>query len=267
VPPATLFAAVEAGDLAAITAAVAADPAAVTHRSDDGDTLLHLACWQKQAAIAMTLLAHGADVAARGCYGRTPLHYAVHEGDSRSVALVATLLARGADPGATDDLGHTVAAWARIELDDGLAEVLALLDRPQAAVAPTAPPPSTPPPGCRLGALGELRRARPDAPARLMLTLVGPGFARGGEIDVDATALRRWRDDLADLATVGTATWRVTRELTLAARADGAGAALRWDSARSQSPPGRAACHHHQVALDAAGLEALLAGLDRLIAG
>jgi ankyrin repeat protein len=88
---------------------------------------LHIACWQKQLGIIGVLAAHQPDVNARGCYGRTPLHYAVHEGGPLSVPIVADLLARGADPSIRDDNGFTVEDWAKVEMDEGLPDVLALL--------------------------------------------------------------------------------------------------------------------------------------------
>lgn len=133
---------VERGDHAAVAAALRADPSLATAKTGgDGDTLLHVACWQKRAAIVRELLTYPCDLDARGAYGRTPLHYAVHEGGSESVPIVAALLARGADPTLTDNNGFTAAAWAKIEMyDAALDEVLALLatpprDAPALAVA------------------------------------------------------------------------------------------------------------------------------------
>jgi hypothetical protein len=60
-----------------------------------------IACWQKQFAIVATLVAYGSDVNARGKF--------------------------------------SVEDWAKIEMDDGLAEVLDMLNRAR-------PPRSVPPP-------------------------------------------------------------------------------------------------------------------------
>src|SRR5690349_21279391 len=73
-------------------------PDLVHLRNKDGDTPLHFACWAKQVGMVGTLMAYGPDVNARGCYGRTPLHYAVHEGRAISVPIVASLVQFGADP-------------------------------------------------------------------------------------------------------------------------------------------------------------------------
>jgi ankyrin repeat protein len=115
------------GDAQAVAAALRTDAALVTARTDDGDMPLHIACWQKQVAIVGTILAYAPDVNARGCYGRTPLHYAVHEGRWISVPIVGTLLASGADPLIRDGNGISVEDWAKIEMSDGLAEVLDML--------------------------------------------------------------------------------------------------------------------------------------------
>jgi hypothetical protein len=126
---------VERGDHATVAAALRADPSLATAKTDgDGDTLLHVACWQKRAAIVRELLTYPCDLDARGAYGRTPLHYAVHEGGRESVPIVQALLARGANPALTDNNNFTVAAWARIEMYGAeLAEVLALLGTPPGA--------------------------------------------------------------------------------------------------------------------------------------
>jgi ankyrin repeat protein len=103
------------------------EPSLLHAQTSDGDTPLHRACWHKQLAIVGILLADGADVNGRGCYGRTPLHYAVHEGRAISIPIVAALLGRGADPNLRDNNGFSVEDWAKIEMDDGLSEVLGLL--------------------------------------------------------------------------------------------------------------------------------------------
>ena len=110
-------------------------------RTEDGDTLLHLSCWAKRIDAVQILLAAGADVNARGESGRTPLHYAVYEGDPRSVGIVRALVSHGADPVAVDDNGFTPADWAKMDMAEGLPEVLDLL----AATPPRSP--STTDPG------------------------------------------------------------------------------------------------------------------------
>lgn len=127
---------IEHGDATAVSAAVRAEPYLARAKSQDGDTALHVACWQKQNAIVGTLLAYDPDVNARGAYGRTPLHYAVHEGTAGSAAIVAALLNAGANPDLRDDLGFTVEDWAKTEMDEGLAAVLDVLRRHRARARP-----------------------------------------------------------------------------------------------------------------------------------
>jgi ankyrin repeat protein len=120
---------IERGDARGVSDALRADPLLIGARTADGDMPLHLACWHKQIEIVGVILAYGPDLAARGCYGRTPLHYAVHEGRPISVPIVGILLAMGADPSAVDDNGYSVEDWAKTEMSDGLAEVLDMIRR------------------------------------------------------------------------------------------------------------------------------------------
>ena len=123
---------IERGDVKGVAEELRADPSLVSAVTPDGDTPLHLACWHKQIAIVATILAYEPELNARGAYGRTPLHYAVHEGRFISVPIVAVLLAMGADATIADNNGFSVEDWAKIEMSDGLAEVLELLNRPRA---------------------------------------------------------------------------------------------------------------------------------------
>lgn len=120
---------IERGDVRGVTSALRADPSLVTSKTKDGDTALHIACWQKQIAIIGTILAYEPELNARGCYGRTPLHYAVHEGGPISIPIVKLLLSSGAQGSLRDDNGFSVEDWAKIEMHDGLAEVLDMLRR------------------------------------------------------------------------------------------------------------------------------------------
>ena len=117
------------GDLVAVAVALRDNPAVIGQRTADGDSILHIACWQKQLGIVGTILGYGPDVNATGCYGRTPLHYAVHEGRWISVPIVGMLLKAGANPLIRDAKGFSVEDWAKIEMAEGLAEVVDMIHR------------------------------------------------------------------------------------------------------------------------------------------
>ena len=132
---------VSRGDLHKIIDALTADPSLISARTAANDTLLHRACWQKQLAIVGTLLGFGADPNAPGNDGLTPLHYAVQEGRLISASIVGMLLAAGADPTIRDGSGTSFEDWAKMQMAEGLAPVLDLLQR----WYDTHPPRSTPP--------------------------------------------------------------------------------------------------------------------------
>jgi ankyrin repeat protein len=132
-----LIAAAETGDLTALQGWLAEQPTLLQWCSHDGDTLLHLACWQKQGELVPWLVNRGADVNARGWLQRTPLHYTVHEGNDSSAPLVRLLLQHGAQPDLRDLLGRTVADWARVEMHgSALHAVLSELGEPHTGVRP-----------------------------------------------------------------------------------------------------------------------------------
>ena len=116
------------GDVAGVQKLVDQDPALANLRNEHGDTALHSACGAKQLDILILLLARGSNPNAKGCYGRTPLHYAVWEGNARSVPLVRALIESGADPSISENNGLTPGDLARMEMDEGLADVLKLLE-------------------------------------------------------------------------------------------------------------------------------------------
>src|SRR5690348_2431624 len=94
---------IERGAIAELRAALKRHPLLIHQKTDDGDSLLHVACYRKNLEMVEELLAYGPDVDARGRHGRTPLHCAVHRGDARSTAIVQRLLAAGASPELKDE--------------------------------------------------------------------------------------------------------------------------------------------------------------------
>src|SRR5919107_1372114 len=76
---ATFFGAVERGDLDAVRALVAADPALARARDDSGATALHHAAFHAHRAVVELLLAAGAELNARDAtHGATPAGWAIH---------------------------------------------------------------------------------------------------------------------------------------------------------------------------------------------
>jgi ankyrin repeat protein len=99
--PGELFGAVTRNDVAAVTAALAAEPALVAARDAQlGSTPLHFAAHRGFEEIVEALLAAGADVHARERASETtPLHWAAEGGHPR---IVGWLIERGADLEALD---------------------------------------------------------------------------------------------------------------------------------------------------------------------
>ncbi len=102
----SLFEASALGDLDRVRAAMASEPAVVSHYSADGFTALHLAAFFRNTTVARFLLANGADVeaTARNNSGVRPLHSAAATRDPRIVQLI---LSAGADPDSPQRGGFT----------------------------------------------------------------------------------------------------------------------------------------------------------------
>jgi hypothetical protein len=76
------------GDLAAVTAMLAADPALARGTDPDGATALHHAAFAGQQAVVDALLRAGADLNARdGTFGATPGGWALHQLRERGALL------------------------------------------------------------------------------------------------------------------------------------------------------------------------------------
>jgi ankyrin repeat protein/L-ascorbate metabolism protein UlaG (beta-lactamase superfamily) len=124
-PQTTIHDAATKGDLQAVKAAIAADPAVVdAEKPPNKKTALHYAAQNGHADVVAFLLDKGADVNRPNIAGETPLHYAVGLPDP---AVVNLLLARGANPNARTTDGTTplrmATAFARF------ATIKALLDK------------------------------------------------------------------------------------------------------------------------------------------
>jgi ankyrin repeat protein len=87
-----------------ICAATPTLPMAKVNTPNGAITQLHHAAFLGQTQEVRQLLAQGANVHARNCFGRTPLHDAV---ESLTLDTVSTLLSFGADPNVIDDDGMT----------------------------------------------------------------------------------------------------------------------------------------------------------------
>lgn len=111
VPELDLFEAAAFEDLDRLTEILADDPAAIDAHSGDGFSALHLAAFYGREGAVRLLLAHGADLDARGhgWMAGTPLHSAA---SGSHTAVARALLDAGADPDARQAGGWTALAGA-----------------------------------------------------------------------------------------------------------------------------------------------------------
>jgi ankyrin repeat protein len=121
--PLDLFEACATGRLERAAALLERDPGLAREFSGDGCPALGLAAFFGHDEIARLLIENGADVNAASRNGQhvTPLHAAVAH---RNAPLARTLLARGADPDAVQTAGFTPLAGAAFLGDREMVELL-----------------------------------------------------------------------------------------------------------------------------------------------
>ena len=118
----TVFDAVRADDVNAVTELLDADPDLVRATDEDGETPLHSAAWRSRYEAATLLLDRGADIEARNNWGRTPLLIVARETGNAQMA--SLLIEAGAEVNVRDRGGESpldLAAWR------GFAELVDLL--------------------------------------------------------------------------------------------------------------------------------------------
>lgn len=95
-----LFKAIKDNDIEAVKLAILADERCMYAENKDGETPLHLACFEERFEIAECLLKKGMDVETLDRYGNTPLHDATR---NCLPEVARFLLSHGANPYARDD--------------------------------------------------------------------------------------------------------------------------------------------------------------------
>lgn len=117
--------AAKAGDLDAVKALLAKEPARVREADTDGRTALHHACFEGKAEVAAFLLDRGAEINRKDTkYSLTPLHMAAWKGHPDVLRL---LLDRGSDLNAREVDNETALFYAAAS--DSVESVALLLDR------------------------------------------------------------------------------------------------------------------------------------------
>ncbi len=118
-----VFEAAALGDLKQLRALLIVDPALVNHRSADGFTPLHLACFFGQLEAVPVLLKRGADVNANSPANIAVIHSAAA---SRNAEILKQVLQAGADPNVKQQRGYT--ALHEAAMHNSLERAQALLD-------------------------------------------------------------------------------------------------------------------------------------------
>ena len=101
---------IEAGNMDVVRRLIENDRSLIQRRDPFGNSLLHIAVQERQAAIVKFLIEAGCDVNARDEDGQTPLHV---EATFPSKEIAEMLIQKGADPRIEDNHGDTASSIAR----------------------------------------------------------------------------------------------------------------------------------------------------------
>ncbi len=107
-----LIAACQTGRAKAVRRLLAAGVSAKSRVESSGNTMLHLATWNRHAGVVEALIAAGAEVNAANSVGNTPLHFAVQYGHPRVWQVVCALVDAGGDVHRCNHYGKTPLEWA-----------------------------------------------------------------------------------------------------------------------------------------------------------
>ena len=90
---------------------------------EHGNTMLHVATWNRNGGVVEALIQGGAQVNAQNSVGNTPLHFAVQYGHPQVWHVVSVLLREGADPHLRNHYGKTPLDWASPDIKRKLAQL------------------------------------------------------------------------------------------------------------------------------------------------
>ena len=117
----TIYEAVKAGDVQAVSKSITANRGVVNTKNDLGSTPLHIAAGNPVPEIARLLIDKGATVNVKDNNGASPLHIAAYSGKKANLEL---LLAKGADVHAKDNQGKTARDYADTAVNREISAIL-----------------------------------------------------------------------------------------------------------------------------------------------